>query len=91
MTVQRYHLRVYFLGLEKGRGEEHLDVADTGRLRQLLVAWADRHNPGTGNVRDYAEWRLDVHRLEPARADLKGPWVARVSLAPDGSTRVERR
>jgi len=91
VTVRLFILRIFFQGFLKAQGEERLDVDDVVRLRELLVEWADRHNPGSGKVRDYAEWRLDVHRIEEARTDRRGPRVARVSVDSAGRTVVERR
>lgn len=89
MTVKRYRLRILFQSQEKGAWDEELDLDNKGRLREVLVDAADRYNR-TGSVRDYSEWRLDVHRLERNRADHKGPRLAMVTVDGAGRTVVDR-
>lgn len=89
MTVKTYVLAIFHQGHEKDRWEHQLDLDNEGRLRELLVSAAILHNR-TPNVRDYAEWRLDVHKLEERRVDRSGPRLARVTLDSAGRTVVTR-
>lgn len=87
--VNRYHVRVFHLGHQKGAWETELDLNDEARLRDLLTEAADDHNP-TRKVRDYAEWTVEVCKYERQRADLKGPRLARVGINGSGRTVVTR-
>ncbi len=89
MTVKTYHLRIFFQGHEKARWEDQLDLTNEDRLGEVFVSAADANNR-TMRVRDYAEWRMDVHRITEQRADLRGPRLAQVTKDDAGRTVVTR-
>lgn len=89
MTVERYHLRIFHMGHEKAQWEDHFDLADEARLRELFVSATDVYNRTT-RVRDYAEWRLEVYRISEQRLDLRGARLARVTVDNSGRTIVSR-
>jgi hypothetical protein len=74
---------------QKGQWETELDLDNEARLRELFVSAADQYNT-TSRVRDYAEWRLDVHRISEQRRDLRGPRLAQVTVDDAGRTVVRR-
>lgn len=74
---------------QKGVWETELDLDSEARLRELFVQAADRYNP-TSRVRNYAEWRLDVHKVNEQRRDLRGPRLAQVTVDGAGRTVVKR-
>jgi hypothetical protein len=77
------------MGHQKAQWEDQLDLDNEARLGEVFVAAADAHNRTT-RVRDYAEWRLEVHRISEQRRDLRGVRLARVTKDAAGRTVVSR-
>jgi hypothetical protein len=89
VTVRTYHLRIFFQGHQKAQWEDQLDLDNEARLGEVFVSAADGANQ-TMRVRDYAEWRMDVHRITEQRRDLRGARLAQVTKDNAGRTVVTR-
>lgn len=89
MTAKRYLVRIIHLGHEKAAWTIELDLDNEARLREVFTDAADKHN-NTSKVRDYAEWRLDIHKWEKQRGDHKGRLLASMTVDSAGRTEVAR-
>lgn len=87
--AKRYHVRVFHISHQKAAWDTELDLGDQTRLRETFIAAVDEANP-TRAVRDYAEWSLEVYKLEQRRGDHKGPRLATVTVDGAGRTVVTR-
>lgn len=89
MTVQTYHLRIFYTGHEKARWEDQLDVTSDARLGEVFVSAVDA-NARSMRGPDYTQWRLDVHQVSRQRRDLRGVRLAQVTKDDAGRTVVSR-